>query len=252
VAGMRNFFEWVMPLVRPMTIVGFAPPPERVDENLWCLERRARMPGGIVLPTRTTIVGTIEGLLVISPPPAESGGLEAIDAIGPVREVVLANSFHHLHARGFLERHPAARLWVAPGLFRRVAGLPSGSELVAGLQTPWSGAVDHAVLEVTPEISEVALFHRASATLVLTDLAFNMVRFDSTFDRIAWRANGVPNRFGPSRTARMMLLRDRGAVKVFLERVLEWPFRRILVGHGEPVESDAIGAFRRAFGSYLA
>ena len=31
--------------------------PEPIDTNLWTIERHARMPGGPVLPTRTTVVG---------------------------------------------------------------------------------------------------------------------------------------------------------------------------------------------------
>jgi hypothetical protein len=109
----------------------------------------------------------------------------------------------------------------------------------------------HAVLKATDEVSEVAFFHHESATLVLTDLAFHMTTFAGTFDRLAWRLSGVPNGFGHSRTARMLLLRDRLPVESFLERVLAWPFRRILVGHGDPVDHDAIGVFRRAFRRYL-
>jgi hypothetical protein len=251
-ANTRSLLDRIVQAVRPTTVAGFAPPVAPVDSGLWDLERRARMPGGLILPTRTTVVRLPDGgLVVISPPPVECGGLESLDALGRVRHVVVSNAFHHLNARAFLERYPEARFWAAPGLFRRVAGLPSGTELAPGLRTPWSDAIDHAVLQATDEVSEVALFHRESASLVLTDLAFNMASFARAIDRIGWRLNGAPIGFGHSRTARMLLLRDRKATKAFLERVLEWPFRRILVAHGDIVESDAIGVFRRAFGDRL-
>jgi hypothetical protein len=249
----RSLLDRLVPSIVPTTIVGYAPAPEQIDTNLWTLERRSRMPGGPVLPTRSTIVGIGGGdLLVVSPPPVECGGLESIDALGDVRHVVVPNAFHHLNARGFLERYPGAGFQAAPGLFRRVAGLSPATELSEGVETPWSNAVDHAVLRATDEVSEVVLFHRESATLVVTDLAFNMTRFEGTLGRLVWQMNGVPNGFGHSRTARMLLLRDRAAAKKFLERVLEWPFRRIVVGHGDPIEDDAIGVFRRAFAGYLA
>jgi hypothetical protein len=252
-ASKRSLLDRLVPSIVPKTIVEYAPGAEQIDENLWTLERRSRMPGGPVLPTRTTIVGVGGGaLVVVSPPPVECGGLESIDALGEVRHVVVANAFHYLNARAFLERYPGASFHAAPGLFRRVAGLPPGSELAEGIRTPWSSAVDHAVLRATDEVSEVALFHRDSATLVLTDLAFNMTTFAGALDRLAWRMNGVPDGFGHSRTARMLLLRDRSAARKFLERVLQWPFRRIVVGHGDPLERDAIGVFRRAFAGYLA
>jgi hypothetical protein len=238
-ARTRTLLDRLVQAVKPATIVGFSPPVAPVDSDLWAL-------------TRTTIVRlSDDGLLVISPPPVECGGLESLDALGPVRHVVVSNAFHYLNARAFLERYPEARFWAAPGLFRRIAGLPAGTELAPDRRPPWSDAMDHAVLQATDEISEVALFHRESASLILTDLAFNMTSFARVVDRIGWRLNGAPIGFGHSRTARMLLLRDRDATKDFLERVLAWPFRRILVAHGDVVESDAIGVFRRAFDDHL-
>lgn len=96
------------------------------------------------------------------------------------------------------------------------------------------------------------MLHGPSGTLVLTDLAFNMRRHAGAFDRIGWRLFGVPARFGTSRTARLTLLRDRGAAASFLRRIAERDFRRILVAHGDPVEIDAREELRRAFARYLA
>jgi hypothetical protein len=62
---------------------------------------------------------------------------------------------------------------------------------------------------------------------------------------------GIPATFGPSRTARTFLLPDRTVASAFLRRVLGWPFRRVLVAHGQPLEEDARGAFQRAFATYL-
>src|SRR5690606_24970569 len=99
-------------------------------------------------------------------------------------------------------------------------------------------------------VAEVALFHRPSATLVVTDLAFHVRRYESPLERAAWRLLGVAAGFGPSRSARLVLLRDRAAVAPFLADVLRWPFRRVLAAHGEPLEDDAHQAFRRALASY--
>jgi hypothetical protein len=248
----RRLLDRVLQMATPRLQRDFAPPLAQVDRDLWTLERRLRMPGGLVLPTRTTVIRLPpSGLLVVSPPPVEPGGLDGLDALGPVAEVLLPNSFHYLGAREFLARYPRATLRVAPGLYQRVAGLPPGEELSPRTPPSWRGTVEHAVLGPVAGLSEVALFHLASATLVLTDLAFHMVRFARRFDRAAWRLAGVPAGFGPSRTARLLLLRDRSVARAFLERLLGWPFRRVLVAHGDPLESDAPALFRRAFSRYL-
>jgi hypothetical protein len=98
----------------------------------------------------------------------------------------------------------------------------------------------------------VALFHRPSATLLLTDLAFHVRQFESRLERAIWRLAGVPPGFGPSRSARHLLLRNRTVAAAFLQRVLLWPFRRVLVAHGEPLVDDAVVVFRQAFASYFA
>jgi len=248
----RSIVERFMPLVSPTPVVTFAPPPRQIDERIWVLDRSFRMPGGPILPTRTTIIALpTDELLVISPPSVDAGGLEEIDALGAIRHVAVPNSFHHLNAPRFLDRYPGARFWAAPGLFSRIRGLPPGNELSDTASDAWSGAIDLAILRPTSEVSEVALFHRPSATLILTDVAFHMVQFASSFERMVWRLSGVPAGFGPSRTARMLLLHDRAQARAFLDRLLSWPFRRILVAHGEMIEENAAEIFRHAFAAYL-
>jgi hypothetical protein len=130
--------------------------------------------------------------------------------------------------------------------------LPYDQELSEEAPSSWRGVVEHLTLGPVRGATEVALFHRPSATLILTDLAFHMIQFERRFDRVAWRLNGVPPRFGPSRTSRLFLLRDRVAASVFLKRILDWPFQRVLVAHGEPLEANAAAVFRQAFAAYLS
>jgi hypothetical protein len=240
-------------LVRPRLVSSFAPPPTQIAPDLWSLERRLRMPGGPGLPTRTIVICLrSEALLVVSPPPVEAGGLECLDALGFVAEVLVPNSFHYLNTPGFLARYPHATLQVVPGLHERIPGLPRGQELLEPAPPSWCGVIEHLVLGPVRGVSEVVLFHRPSATLILTDLAFHMLQFEHRLDRAVWRLTGVPTGFGPSRTARLFLLCDRAAAAAFLERVLAWPFQRVLVAHGEPLEVNAVAVFRRAFAPYLA
>ena len=70
--------------------------------------------------------------------------------------------------------------------------------------------------------------------------------------RVAWRLFGIPARFGPSRTARLILLRDLAPVRRMLARIAEWDFDRIIVTHGDVLDVDARGEFERAFARYRA
>ena len=246
---MRQLLDRVFKRAAPGVDAGYRPPPVRLADGVWSLERRLRMPGGPLLPSRTTIVRLGSGgLVVISPPPAHDETFAMIDGLGPVTALIAPNSFHHLYVGDAVRRYGDAMLYLAPGLQERIASLPPGVSLA---ESPPSPELDRIILRTPHGASEVLLFHRPSRILILSDLAFNMIHVDRSLDRIFWRAFGVPREFGPSRTARLMLLNDSSVVRPVLRRVLEWPFERIQVAHGEVVQTEARARFERAFAAYL-
>jgi hypothetical protein len=227
----------------------YRPAPTRLAEGVWSLERHLRMPGGPLLPSRTTIVKlSPTSVAVISPPPAHEETFQMIDALGTVAALIAPNSFHYLYVNDAVRRYPDATLYLAPGLQERIATLPPGVDLAESTPSP---DLERVILRPPHGVSEVLLFHRPSRILILSDLAFNLVHVDRSFDRVFWRAFGVSREFGPSRTARLMLLNDRSVVRPVLRRILEWPFERIHVAHGEVVQTDARARFERAFAAYL-
>lgn len=60
------------------------------------------------------------------------------------------------------------------------------------------------------------------------------------------RVLGVYGRLGVSRTIRLAT-RDRVAARASLERILAWDFERVIVGHGEIVDTGGRAAIERAF-----
>lgn len=226
------------------------PPAMHLADGVWSLERHLRMPGGPLLPTRTTIVRLSSGgLALISPPPPHPETFAAIDALGSVEVLLAPNSFHYLYVTDATRVYPRAKLYLAPGLQARVAALPPGLDLATQSLSP---DFDQAILDSGRGIAEAILFHRPSRILLLTDCAFNLVHLEHASDRLFWRLFGVPREFGPSRTARMMLLSSRQRTAEALRQVLAWPFERILVAHGEVVQTDSRARFERAFARYLS
>ncbi len=241
-----------MRLAQPAPLASYSPQPRELAPGLWLLERRLRLPPGLVLPVNTTIVRLRSGgLVVISPPAPDPATSAAIAALGPVEALVAPNSFHYVFAAGQLASFPGAKLFIAPGLAERVPELPPATSLGEAAPALWVGEIDQTIFGPVGAVAEVAFFHARSATLVMTDLAFNMRTIDGVYQTVAWRLGGVPAAFGPSRTARLSLLRDQGAARPHIQRIARWEFQRIVVAHGEPVETNAGGEFRRAFARYL-
>jgi hypothetical protein len=246
---IRRILDEVFKLATPGFDAEYRPPPARLADGLWSLERHLRLPAGPILPSRTTVVRLGSGnLALISPPPPHDETFSTIEALGTVSALIAPNSFHYLYVNDAVRRYPDAALYLAPGLQARIATLPPGIDLRDGLPTP---DLEQVSLCPAHGASEAILFHRPSRILILSDVAFNLVHLDRALDRMFWRAFGVPREFGPSRTARLMLLNDHRVVRQALRHVLEWPFERIVVAHGDVVQTDARARFERAFAAYI-
>ena len=222
------------------------PPPREIAEDLHSIERRFFLPGGVALPTRSLVVRCQGGALaVISPPPDEDARRD-VAALGSVRFLVAPNSFHHVGIASWAAAFPEARILLAPGLRARRPELPGGDELAEGAPAPFADVLAHTVLGPFRGVSEVAFFHRPSRTLILTDVCFHIQQAPRLRDRVGLRMLGAWRRFGPARTVRAALLRDRAQVARFVERICRWDFERIVVAHGEPLEPAGPEPLREA------
>ena len=193
---------------------------------------------------------TADGALaVISPLPDEPAQRD-VAALGRIGALIAPNSFHYLGLASWAAAHPAARVFLAPGLRARRPELPAGDELSEGAWTPFADVLPHTVLGPHRGVSEVAFLHRPSRTMLLTDACFH-IREAPWRDRLGWRLLGAWRRFGPSRTARTILLRDRAEVARFVERLCRLEFERIVVAHGDVLEGAGPATLRAAFRSYL-
>ena len=94
-------------------------------------------------------------------------------------------------------------------------------------------------------MNEVAFYHPASRTLLLTDLAFHPTPTSSRGLRF-WCLLTRTGPFGPNQVVRFTV-RDRAAVRASLDRILAWDFDRVTVTHGEVLESGGKDAFRRGW-----
>ncbi|RIK92978.1 MAG: hypothetical protein DCC71_24285 [Proteobacteria bacterium] len=197
--------------------------------------------------TRMTVVRLPDGgLLLHSPVEADAPTRAAVDALGPVRFVCAPNRVHHLYAGGWKTAYPDARLLGAPGLARKRRDLRFDGELGDAPDPAWGGVLDTLLLRGAPWLDEVAFLHRPTRTLLLTDSAFHPTPASRRGLRIWTTVSRVRGGFGPNAVARLAI-RDRAAFRASLERVLAWDFDRVVVTHGEVLESGGEQALRRAY-----
>lgn len=204
----------------------------RLHEDLWVTEAPLRF-FGLEVGARMTVV-RLPGskLLLHSPISATPELVQEVKALGSVAHLVAPNLFHHLYVAEWKREFPDAAIHVAPGLDAKRADLEVTGILTNTADAGWQGALDQVVVEGFPLVNEVVFFHPASATLIATDLAFNVGPGSPWLTRVAIRLSGTYGRLGPTLLERFFV-RDRPAFRTALERILDWPFERVIVAHGE-------------------
>ena len=151
--------------------------PKPVTNGVWIVDSEHHM-AGAPLPLRMTVLQLSGGgLLLHSPTRFTAGTKAALEQIGPITHVVAPNTVHWSYMTGWQEHVPGATYWAVPGLRKRRAVVSSAlrldHDLPDGQQQPWRGDVE-CILVKGLGVTEAALFHRPSRTLVLTDLVVNV------------------------------------------------------------------------------
>lgn len=221
------------------------------SEGLWTVDFPFSM-SGIQLGTRSTLVRTEQGLVVISPGPFDSSLKREIDEIGAVVALVAPNKMHHLFMESAQRLWPEAQVWLAPGLEKKRPEL-AYHEILSGENSPFpQNEVEHVLVEGMPKLNETVFFHSASGTLILTDLAFNFCHCGHWLTRLFLKFNGALGTFGPTRVMKGYFLEDRELFGKAVSRLLEWPIERVILAHGEVLVEDAREAVSLAFKGFAA
>lgn len=208
---------------------------KQLHSDLWTTDSPLRFLG-LEVGARMTVVRLPGGKLLLHSPIAATADLvREVKALGPVAYLVAPNRLHHLFVGDWQRACPDASTYVAPGLDTKRADLAITGVLAEEPEPGWKGAVDQVLLGGFPFSNEVVFFHRPSATLIATDLAFNIGASSPPLTRLVFRVGGAYGRLSPTLLERI-LVRDGAAFRQSLERILAWPFERIVVAHGEVSE----------------
>jgi hypothetical protein len=201
--------------------------------------------------TRMTVIKLTDGgLFLHSPIHIDSELRSELGGLGEVRAIVAPNKFHHLYAGDACAAYPSAKLYGAPGLPVKRKDLKFAGMLADEPRVEWRGDLEQRTIRGMPMLNEVVFFHPSSRTLIATDLVFN-VRGDQPWGiPIVSRLLGVGGRFGPSRLGRW-LIRDKEAARASLGMIMRWDFDRVILAHGDIIESGGYKKVRDAFGFIL-
>lgn len=225
-------------------------------EELWTAEGQADTGVPAFLrkydfSTRMTVIRLPDGGLFLHSPVRLDDGLRAeLDALGTVRAVVAPNKAHHLFIGDYRRPYPTARFYGALGLQTKRKDLTFFGMLGDEPMPEWRGSIEQHFFRGAPWLNEVVFFHPSSRSLLLTDLAFNVPAGKVWGVPLVYRLMGAEGIFGPHRFIKWSI-RDGNAALRSLRKILEWNFDRVIVTHGDIVETGGKPKMRKAFSFVL-
>ena len=202
---------------------------------------------GMQLGHRMTVARLPDATLWIHSPVAYSAELGTdLDQLGKVSHIVAPNAVHDTYLEGWFAAYPQARFHAAPGLGAIRPDLKFTDTLGDIAYPAWTGVFEQRMLQGMPRVNEVVFLHRASRTLIVADLAFNLGADMPFLSRTLSQINDCYCKFGPSRLLRSTI-KDRAAFRRSIDAILNWDFDRIVLSHGANVPTGGHELLRDSF-----
>ena len=210
-------------------------PIQQLSENLWrvvgtlpkmALKRQmvvAKLGDGTLLVHNAIAMGAAE--------------MARLDAWGEVSVIVVPNGWHRIDCARFKQRYPRSLVLCPRGARRQVAKRVG----VGASYDEWPGdeRVKLAHLVGTKEREGVLSVRSADGlTLVFNDALFNQPHLPGVH---GWIMKAIGSSGGPRITglARLLMVKDRAALRAQLEGLAQQGPVRLVPGHGELIDSDA-------------
>ncbi len=217
---------------------------QQVAENLWVSRYRMSLLGADL--GRTVTIIRLGGQVVIhSTAPFTAGDAAAIRELGDPTWLIEATCTHDtfsLQARAAL---PEADFYVPPGFPVTGGGMPPRP--LTQPPPEWDGQLEVLALGGMPRLGEHVFLHVTTKTLVLADLVFNVPPTAGAWLRFLLKAFfGLQSGPGVSRLL-LSQVKDRAAFTQSLQQMMQWDFDRVIVGHGDIIESGGKEILTRLF-----
>lgn len=222
---------------------------QQIAPDLWHLPHSFKA-NGLRISSRMTVVRLRSGgLWLHSPVPLTEPVRAALAAMGPVEFIIAPSKTHHIFLGKCKAAYPAAQVFGAPGLCTKRPDIVGLRVLRPAVEPDWQDDLDQTFIAGIPYGNETAWLHRASASLILTDLC-QWWRGDIGLRAALYaRLTGVRHHLAVPRPVRM-LVQDRAAVLASMQTILAWRFERVIVAHNVIVEQGARVALERAFAEF--
>ena len=207
--------------------------------------------------TRMTIIRLRDKkLFVHSPTPLLPDLRGQLRRAGQPQFIVAPNRLHYWWIPEWRAAFPDAAIYLAPCTKRQAGDRLrfGGLTLDAESGYPWDAEI--ATLPIAGSyLTEVVFFHRATRTLILTDLIenFEARKLKSNLARLLTRLGGVQDPDGQMpRDLRLTFRKHKAQLRAAVEKMITWNPERVILAHGRWYRSHGARELQRAFRWLLA
>ena len=221
---------------------------KRIDDRILTVVGRIRMPLG-TLPRRMTVVRLRDSRLVIwSAIALDEGEMAMIEAFGVPAFLIVPNDHHRLDAKTWKERYPRLQVVAPRGSRAKVEEVVRVDTTAPLFDDP--DVQFKAVPGTNDREAALIVRTRAGTTLVLNDLVGNIrdeTGIGGWFLRLTRFAGDHAQIPSP---VKLTMIKDAAALGTQLRQWAELAsLKRILVSHGEPIETNPQQTLRELAGS---
>jgi len=227
---------------------------KRAAEGVWIVDSGPLRMMGLPMPVRMTVVRLPGGALWLHSPTRFTPALHSeMERLGTVRHLVAPNIAHWSFLEEWQRNCPQALTWGPPELQRRTQVKKSQIRfhrtLEDGAPPDWAEAFHQVAVPGGAGFKEIDFFHKASRTLILTDLVVNI----ETEKMPLWMRPGIhligaaaPDGKAPI-YVRMIVKRKRAEAQAAAERMLAMNPERVIFTHGRWFEKNGAAELRRSW-----
>jgi hypothetical protein len=229
-----------VPTPRPWTVLPHGPVVS-LAANLRSVE--GTLPTGHV-PRRMAVARRSDGRLIFyNAIPLDPEEMAALEAWGTPSFLLVPNPFHRLDLHAFKERYPGIQVLCTASIRAQVSKVVAVGGDLGNL--PPDPDIEAVVARGTQE-REVLLRVRSGGetSLCFSDLVMNLKHL-AGFDGFLLGLLGSVGGPRVTRIAKMVLVKDRAAVRAHLDELASIPgLARLIPSHGDVIEADAAGVLR--------
>jgi hypothetical protein len=228
---------------------------EYIKDQIWILEYPVRYSGMDLFGRMTVIRLSNSDLIIHDPCNINETIKREIDTIGEVKYIVAPGNYHHLFVNEFQKIYPKAETFLCPGLERKRPDIKFDWLLGNKPDHRWNNELDQVLVTGTRFMWEVVFFHKSSKTLIIVDLLENIgddyQHPTGLLLRFWWKV--VYKMWNNPKAAPeyQMGWGNKNIVKIALNKILDWNAERVILSHGEIVESNVKNTLQSAWKKIL-